>query len=110
MKLLSMARAAVLLTAGMLPLHAFSWGGVASGKIAEIHATGGGNLPFRVYLTGAPVLCTNGMAEGYLDDTDPNYKVYVAALMMAKLTGATVTLYSDVGLFNRCRIGYVVVS
>jgi len=104
------SRVLALLIATLFPLHALSWGGVVSGKVAEIHATAAGNLPFRVYLVGAPVLCAGGMAEGYLDDADPNYKVYVAVLMMARLTGATVTLYSDVGAYSRCKIGYVVVS
>jgi len=93
------------MTLWMAPAHASS---VATGQVAEVHATGAGNLPFRVYLVGAPILCTGGMAEGYLDDTDGNYKVQVATLMLAKATGATVTLYSDVGSFGRCRITYVV--
>jgi hypothetical protein len=101
---------AALLLASMFPSHALPWGGVTTGRIAQLHISAAGNLPLRVYLEGAPVLCVNGMAEGYLDDADPNYKVYAAALMMAKATGATVTLYADVGLYNRCRIGYVVVS
>ena len=93
-----------------LHLSAAAWGGVATAKIAQLHVTGAGNLPFRVYLEGAPVLCAGGMPEGYLDDTDPNYKTYVATLLMAKATGATVILHADVGQYSRCRIGYVVLQ
>jgi hypothetical protein len=32
------------------------------------------------------------MAEGYLDDTDANHNTCVATLLMAKATGASVTL------------------
>jgi len=85
-------------------------GGVTTGKIAQVHVTNAGNLPFRVYLEGAPVLCAGGLAEGYLDDTDANYKTNVATLLMAKATGASVTLHADVGQYSRCRIGYVVMQ
>jgi hypothetical protein len=94
----------------IIPVVCHAWDGVTTGRISSIAVTGAGNLPFRVYLDGSPLLCgPSGMAEGYLDDTDSNYKVYVAALMMAKAMGSTVTLHADVGSYNRCRIGYVVV-
>lgn len=95
------------LFAALLPLHAAAWGGITTGKILQMDVAPAGNLPLRVWLEGTPVLCEGGMAEGYLDDSDANYKVFVAALMMAKATNATVTLYADVGAVNRCRIGYV---
>ncbi len=87
------------------PAHAQT---AVTGQVAELHATSAGNLPFRVLLVGAPILCAGGMAEGYLEDTESNYKVQVATLMMAKATGASVTLYSVVGAFGRCRITYMV--
>lgn len=42
-----------------------------------------------------------------MDDRDPNYKVYVSVLMMAKALGSKVTLYADVGEYDRCKIGYI---
>lgn len=99
-----------ILVATVLPLPALAWGGVTTGKILRVHVTGAGNLPFRVNLEGHPVLCEGGMAEGYLDDTDGNYKTFVASLLMAKATGASVTLYADVGSFSRCRIGYMMLE
>lgn len=82
---LKIAKAAMFFIATMFATHAFAWGGVVSGKITAISLFGAGNLPFRVYLEGAPVLCTGGMAEGY-------------------------TIFSDVGLFGRCRIGSLTVN
>lgn len=106
LRLSTQALAAVAATVFSLP--AIAWDGVTTGKILQLDVSNAGNLPFRVLLEGTPVLCAGGVAEGYLDDTDGNYKTYVAALMMAKATGATVTLYANLGLFSRCRIGYVV--
>jgi hypothetical protein len=99
--------AALAACAAFLPLPAAAWGGITTGRIIQMDVSNAGNLPFRVALENYPVLCEGGTAEGYLDDSDANYKVYVAALMMAKATGATVTLYADLGAFGRCRIGYV---
>ena len=106
----SLAHAAALALAACMHLTATAWGGVTTGKVSQVHVANAGNLPFRVYLEGNPVLCTGGMAEGYLDDTDANYKTYVATLLMAKATGASVILHADVGLYSRCRIGYVVMQ
>lgn len=83
-----MAQAGALLLGADLQLPTAAWGGVTTGKIAQLHVSNAGNLPFRVFLEGLPVLCTGGMAEGYLDDTD----------------------YADVGQHSRCRIGYLVLQ
>lgn len=105
-----LAQVAAFALGACLQVPAFAWGGVTTGKISQAHVANAGNLPFRVYLEGAPVLCTGGMAEGCLDDTDANYKTYVATLLMAKATGASVILHADVGQHSRCRIGYVVMQ
>lgn len=105
-----LAQVAAFVLGACLHLTAAAWGGVTTGKISQLHVTGAGDLPFRVYLDGNPVLCTGGMSEDYLDDTDANYKTYVATLLMAKATGASVTLHADVGMYSRCRIGYVVMQ
>lgn len=104
------AQAAALALGACLQTAAAAWGGITTGKIAQLHVTRAGNLPFRVYPEGSPVLCEGGMPEGYLDDADANYKAYVAALLMAKATGASVTLYADIGRFSRRRIGHVVLQ
>lgn len=105
-----LAQVAAFALGACLQSQAAAWGGVTTGKIFQVHVSNAGNLPFRVFLEGTPILCAGGMAEGYLDDTDANYKTYVATLLMAKATGASVILYADVGSFSRCRIGYVVMQ
>lgn len=102
----TIARAAALTLGARLSLPALSWDGVATGKVVQLHVSDAGNLPFRVFLEGDPVLCAGGLAEGYLGDTDANYKTHVATLLMANATGATVTLYANGGSSSRCRIGY----
>jgi hypothetical protein len=73
---------AIIVLAGVqsLPVLALD---AASGKVREVHVTEAGNLPFRVLLQGNPILCTGGTPDGYLDDADQNYKVFVSALLMA---------------------------
>jgi len=97
----------IILFAGVQCLPALALDGV-SGKVHAVHVAEGGNLPFRVYLQGSPILCTGGMAEGFLDDADPNYKVFVSTLLMAKAMDLTVTLHSELGSFGRCKIRYIV--
>jgi hypothetical protein len=97
------------LAIGAPPVQVFAWDGVTTGNILQVDVSQAGNLPFRVYLQGFPQLCGNGTAEGYLDDGDANYKVYVSALLMAKAMNSAVTLFANVGLYGRCRIGYIAV-
>jgi hypothetical protein len=54
-------------------------------------------------------LCNGGQSWAYLNDSDGNYKVYVASLMQAKALGSRVTIYST--LKNGfCHIGYISIS
>lgn len=105
-----LAQVAAFALGACLQVPAAAWGGITTGKISQVHVSNAGNLPFRVALEGYPLLCAGGLAEGYLDDTDANYKTYVATLLMAKATGASVTLFADMGSASRCRIGYVVMQ
>jgi hypothetical protein len=84
---------------------ATAWDGAVEGRISMIEITHGANFAFRVWLDGRP-LCTGGPAWAYLNEADSNYKVYVAALLMAKNSGQSVVLYTNKeGGF--CRIGHV---
>jgi tartrate dehydratase alpha subunit/fumarate hydratase class I-like protein len=88
-------------------LPAWAWDGAPTGKITSIDVTAGTNYAFRVYLNGGgSALCTNGTSFAYLNEADSNYKVYVAALLMAKAQGSTVTLFvmTEGGM---CHIGYI---
>ncbi|WP_188053385.1 hypothetical protein [Iodobacter fluviatilis] len=54
-------------------------------------------------------LCNGGQSCACLNDSDGNYKVYVASLMQAKALGSQVTIYST--LKNGfCHIGYISIS
>lgn len=101
---------------------AYDWPGIETGTIGQIHVSPGDNYGFRVYFTDGRKMCrpvagrtTDGAANwAFLNDTDSNYKVYVAMLMMAKATGSTVTIYTNNEPYGTdgtmCRIGYVVVN
>ncbi len=53
-------------------------------------------------------MCGGTATWAYINTDNPNYHVYVAALLAAKASGAHVTVYStrDAGT-GYCRIGYV---
>lgn len=93
---------------GSVPFAFAQWAGSVAGKIQQFDVTAGGNFSFRVYLVNAPTMCAGGQNWAYLNESDSNYKTYLAALMMAKTLDSTVTIYtSNVGGF--CNIGYVMV-
>src|SRR5712691_11455385 len=91
-------------------LPAFAWDGVTAGKIAQIDVTGGSNYGFRVTLVGMPPLCTGGASWAFLNETDSNYKVYVATLLAAKSADRQLTLYTTNAAGGYCQIGYITVS
>lgn len=84
-----------------------AWDGYVSGKIGIVEVTGPGNYSFRIWLQGYAALCGNGNAWAYLDDSDGNYKTYVAALLSAKALGETITLYTTRDANGYCRIGHL---
>jgi len=90
----------------MTAAPALAWDGAVSGTIYIIDVTGGANYGFRVYLEGVSSACAGGANWAYLNESDSNYKTYVAALMMAKSQGSRVTLYSNVEN-GYCHIGYI---
>ena len=83
-----------------------AWDGETGGQIQQIDVTEGPNYGFRVTLQGLPPLCSQGTYWAYINDTDSNYKVYVAVLLAAKASNSTVTLYTYNGGAG-CRIGYM---
>lgn len=88
----------------------WAWDGVFAGKAQSVEVDAGTNYAFRVYLNPAPsAMCAGGPIWAFINETDSNYKVYVAALLAAKAQGSSVTVYSNaVGAF--CRIGHLVVG
>jgi hypothetical protein len=100
---------AAVLWIAFLTNPAFAWDGAVAGKITVLDTTGGSNFGFRVALAGAPVMCAGGPTWAYLNDTDSNYKVYVAQLMVAKLASNPLVIYTtNVGGY--CQIGYITVG
>jgi hypothetical protein len=99
----------LLLFASAMALPASAWDGSATGKISSIEVTAGTNYGFRIFLNGAQqALCTGGTSFAFLFESDSNYKVYVASLLLAKAQGSTVTIFSmNEGGF--CHIGHVMV-
>lgn len=99
----------VPLFASAAALPAFAWDGTPSGKVSTIEVTAGSNYGFRVWLdAGQQALCNGGTAFAFLNETDSNYKVYVASLLMAKAQGSAVTVYlTNVNGF--CHIGHLAV-
>lgn len=86
-----------------------AWDGAQSGKIANFQVTDGQNFGLRVALIGGPLLCAGGTTWAYLNETDSNYKVYVAYLMMAKTQGYNVTLFTTT-VNGYCHIGHIDVA
>jgi hypothetical protein len=101
-----------LAIASVTALHhplAHAWDGSVAGAIAGIDVAAGDNYGFRISLVGLPLLCTGGLSWAYLNDTDSNYKVYVATLLAAKTAGSRVFLWSTT-VGGYCHIGYIQVG
>jgi hypothetical protein len=85
---------------------AMAWDGVVSGAVAAVEITGANNFGFRVFVSGVTNMCGTGSNWAYLNETDSNYKVYVAAILAAKAQGSSVTVFSTV-VSGYCQIGYI---
>jgi hypothetical protein len=88
------------------PRPAFAWDGVVSGTIVAVDVTGGNNYGFRVFVSGVTNMCGTGSNWAYLNESDSNYKTYVAAILAAKAQGNSVTVFSTV-VSGYCQIGYI---
>lgn len=87
----------------------FAWDGAVAGTIAQIDIADGTNFGFRVTLSSGPVMCTGGATWAYLNDSDSNYKAFIATLLLAKAAGRQVTVYTtNSGAY--CHIGYIVTA
>jgi len=98
---------AAMMLSGMQP--AMAWDGFISGTVVALEITAGNNYAFRVHLSGASNACGTGATWGYLNETDSNYKVYVAAILAAKAQGSTVTLFLT-QVNGYCQIGHVSIT
>ena len=104
---LNLLLASVAFTSSVLaPPIARAWDGAVMGAISAMDVTGGSNYGFRISLAGVENMCNGGLNWAYLNDTDSNYKTYVAVLMLSKAQASKVVVYSNLqGGF--CHIGYI---
>jgi hypothetical protein len=89
---------------------AMAWDGTVAGTLGQIDVTAGTGLGFRVYMKTPVAMCGNANQWAYLNSTDSNYSVYVAALLMAKTQGSSVTIYSSLDSSAYCHIIYITQS
>lgn len=83
-----------------------AWDGAVVGNISTLDVAAGSNYGFRVSLNGVANMCTGGPNWAFLNDTDSNYKTYVATFLLAKAQGNKVLVYSNLeGAY--CHIGYI---
>lgn len=102
-------RPACLLGGALLAAQVAAWDGAVSGPIAAIDIAHGQNYGFRVGLAGGPTMCTGGATWAYLNESDSNYRTFVAALLLAKAQQSRVLIYSNLEN-GQCHIGYISVS
>lgn len=105
-----MFRAFVYIIALSISSQVLAWDGKVAGKIKSIDVTSAQNYAFRVSIEGISAFCEGGASWGYLNESDSNYFVYVSALLSAKDSESTVTVYStkkNSGENTYCRIGYI---
>ena len=98
---LRLSGALVIALACSSPASAYTYW---QGKLATVWFSSPGNFAFRVYNDPATPLpgCTANFA--YIETTNPNYQVYVSALMTAFTTGKTVHLTYTVDSQGFCSI------
>lgn len=92
-----------------LSTTAFAWDGTVTGQISQIDVTAAEGQGLRIQIAGVSSMCGNSISWAYLNESDSNYKVYVAAALAAKAARDTVTLYTTRDVAGYCKLGYFVV-
>jgi hypothetical protein len=88
----------------------WAWDAATAGKVHTIDVAPGHNDGSRVTLLGVPALSGNVHTWAYLNEADSNYKTFVSTSLLAKATGATVTIYANketVSGNGYCQVGHV---
>ncbi len=90
-----------------------SWDGIVTGQIAtlEVSVRDGENFGFRVSLDSGQQPCQNGITSAYMNISDNNYEAAASMLLAAKMSAASVTLYSTINPINGyCHLGHIVLA
>lgn len=108
----------VLIFSFTLSLPAFSiggtnpnWDGFVSCNITRIDVTGANNYGFRVHTDAADLLNDTDTTHtpvkwAYINESDSNYKTYVAMLSLAFTMGYRVVLYTKEKVHNADKNSY----
>ena len=86
----------------------FAWDAYPTGIPGDIDVAQGTGLGFRLRFSPAVPMCGNSNDWAYLNTTDINYSVNVAAILQAKAQGLNVTVYTTADTNGYCHIGYLV--
>lgn len=108
---MSLSRVLAACMAALWVCCAQAWDGAQVGTVLNLEVAPATNYGVRVSLQGVTAMCGSAASWAYLNEGDSNYKVYVAALLTAKVSGLPVTVYTmkDTGT-GYCRIGYLVMN
>jgi len=90
----------------LAPFPTLAWDGIQTSTLQGMEVTAGTNYGFRISLAGVSNMCTGGSGMAYLNDTDSNYKIYVAVLMLANAQGKRVSVYTNLE-GGECHIKYI---
>ena len=93
-----------------VPTSTYAWDGTTLGTISHIEVTAGSNYAFRIALEDSPVLCGNDHTWAYVNESDSNYQIYVAALLSAYMAKKGVSIYTTKETSSGeeyCHIGHI---
>lgn len=80
-----------------------------TGRIVQTDVAAGQNYGFRVYIGSVGAHCTGGPNWAFVNENDSNYKTFVTTLLLAKVSGSNVSIWStNVGGY--CQIYYIATS
>ncbi len=98
----------LLASIAFLSTSAFGqWAGTENGEIGLTEVAHEEPWSFRVHLAGLPALCGNANKWAYIKKSDPNYDVFVSALLAVKFSKGTATLYTTVDSGGRCYLSHL---
>ena len=80
--------------------RALAWDGAVVGPILSTESWAQGGYDFIASQGGGGHCGSGSSSFTYINQVDPNYKTVVAALLAARVTGATVTVFSTESVYR----------